>query len=224
MLLTLPIAAGGLEGLIWLIIALFWVVAQLIARGRQSGSPKPRPRPEPSKRRAPPLEQEMREFLERVGGKEEQEQPRTPPPPPTRRETAPPEERPPRSPPRTLGEHASAKHEDAQRRMRERQRAVAAALQESAGAELPEIKARPQWGMETPGDTTHPIVTTKSFLVKLGSLRMPLTRVPLLTSYQSHPSATAPRLRDNASIRRAMLHHFLLGPPKAFEEDSLHRF
>lgn len=70
----LPIAAGiGVEGIIWLIILIFWGIAQAIQKSRRSGPGAP-------PRRAPiPIDDDLREMLEQLTG-----QPSAPPRPTTR--------------------------------------------------------------------------------------------------------------------------------------------
>lgn len=98
---TLPIAAGiGIEGIIWLIILIFWGIAQAVQQSRRG---KPGSAPPPSRRTPTPIDNEIREMLEQLSGRpagnatsetrgdlltdeaEEEMEPPPPPPPPIRR-------------------------------------------------------------------------------------------------------------------------------------------
>ncbi len=61
--MNLPIAAGiGIEGIIWLIILVFWGIAQAVQKSRR-GAPGAPPRRTPL-----PLDDELREMLEQLTG------------------------------------------------------------------------------------------------------------------------------------------------------------
>lgn len=60
----LPIAAGiGIEGIIWIIILVFWGIAQMVQKSRRGKSPPGTPA-----RPASPMETELRDLLEQLSG------------------------------------------------------------------------------------------------------------------------------------------------------------
>ncbi|HMP77339.1 MAG TPA: hypothetical protein PKE12_13675 [Kiritimatiellia bacterium] len=63
----LPIAAGiGIEGIIWLIILIFWGIAQTIQQSRRK---RPGAPPPPGGRPASPIDEDIREMLEQLSGR-----------------------------------------------------------------------------------------------------------------------------------------------------------
>lgn len=61
---TLPLAAGiGIEGIIWVIILIFWAIAQVVQKSRGSQR-RPGMPPRPSS----PMQDELRELLEQLSG------------------------------------------------------------------------------------------------------------------------------------------------------------
>lgn len=62
----LPIAAkAGVEEIIWVVILIFWGIAQMVAKSRKSKQP---PRPYPG-RRPTPHDQDVRELMEQLAGR-----------------------------------------------------------------------------------------------------------------------------------------------------------
>lgn len=93
---VLPIAAGiGIEGIIWVIILIFWSIAQYVQKSRaaQRRPPIPGRPPLPQAPRPPPtkMETDLQELLRELTGQptadqdEEEEEPIQPAPPPIRR-------------------------------------------------------------------------------------------------------------------------------------------
>ncbi|MCZ7591500.1 MAG: hypothetical protein M5U15_04800 [Kiritimatiellae bacterium] len=62
---TLPIAAVGVEEIIWVVILIFWGIAQMASKARKAKQP---PRPYPG-RRPTPHDQEIREMMEQLAGR-----------------------------------------------------------------------------------------------------------------------------------------------------------
>lgn len=109
----LPIAAGiGIEGIIWLIILIFWGIAQAVQKSRNSRRPGSPPAPSSTRRTASPFDDELREMLEQLAGRtstptraeavedmEDEEEFTPAPPPPPRPQRPPPVQRPAHQPP-----------------------------------------------------------------------------------------------------------------------------
>lgn len=66
----LPIAAKeiGIEGIIWVVILIFWSIAQLIQKSRKQSRTNP-PRNTPPRPTAPPIDNDVRELLEQLAGR-----------------------------------------------------------------------------------------------------------------------------------------------------------
>lgn len=66
----LPIAAKeiGVEGIIWVVILIFWSIAQLIQKSRKQSRTSP-PRNTPPRHTTPPIDNDVRELLEQLAGR-----------------------------------------------------------------------------------------------------------------------------------------------------------
>ena len=73
------------SGMIWLVIAFFWVIAQLFgraARSKKRSSMEPAPEELDEEETNQGIEDELREFLESLSGQKERKKPAPEPPPP----------------------------------------------------------------------------------------------------------------------------------------------
>lgn len=189
----------GLEGLIWIVFAILYGVAQLISRGRKKppahGPVSPAPGPEDDGYEAP--EEEIRRFLESLTGAPARPQPApasvpSPPPPPRRRYMKKAE---PAQAPRPQQDHRAS----------------------------PPLAARPSTPEpEVPLmtlSTCSTIGKTNSFLVNLNSQRLHMMRVSIPTLRTTTHSVQPPELKRRGAFRRAMLSHIILSSPLAMGED-----
>lgn len=213
MMRTLPIAAGGIEVIIWLVVFLFYSLAQLANKKRKSGQPPGRPtrpaRPRPPGRTA---EDELKDFLEKLSGQAPAAPPKprpAPPPPPTPRRAPAPVRTTVAAPVSDLMQtEARVISEDRPSRARPipqpRRARTAASLFED---------------VQTPA---HPTVKPSSFMVGLKGLSMPLMKIRFAMPHSQHPAGVQVRIRGPQELKKAMLHQVLLGPPLALREDPTH--
>lgn len=207
----LPIAAGiGIEGIIWLIILIFWGIAQLVQRSRTSQRGPGQPR-----RPASPMESELQEILEQLSGQkpveEEEEEAevefeapkpapvvrRPPPPPPTTRRRPPVEVRRPAAAP--LSRAFEAIPEMAE------MRADIAPLSADMSAAVSAFFAQ---GMNA---------RTMSLKSQYVHLRGMAFHVPVGLARHGEPVLSLDELRAPRTFSRIMLASMVLNPPKALE-------
>lgn len=183
------IANGAAEGIIWLVIIIFWGIAQLLnaiknsQRNSDSGKPHQQ-RPNNRPNRPPPAS--LPDFLEAIL---EQKQTQAPPPTPVRKPRPEPVQPAP-------APALSAKEEELRETKRRRD-----AEQEGA------FSARP----------SETISGMRSF--KLPSIKLPTTGNPLSHNKVKRKPKMAFDLRNNNNLKRAVLTRILIGPPKALAED-----
>lgn len=220
----LPIAESEfLEGLIWLVIAFFWVIVQIVSRGKQKGSPRRTPgRPPIPRPSASPLEDELREFLESLGQSPEVEEPpaRTAPPPRTAPTGArrPPAARPPAKPAPVARRQAPAAtpppatsdlmETGTQPRPTSFQQAVRESAARLGVSALSSISSRRE---------LKPVGGNALVMVGLEAMRMPDLRLTFAAAKSGPPPPFAEKLVGRENLRRALIGHFILGPPKALD-------
>jgi hypothetical protein len=210
----LPVAEGDLVQLvIWIVIFLFYGLAQLLQKGKKGGNRQapPRPRPAPASPR-----DELREFLESLATSAEVETEEEPvfelppeprplvrpvaPPPPAHHKRERPRVEPPRPQPRPEPAPAFAR----------------------APAHRPEPPRA--WATEAQRKDvkhyTHSTVSAKAFMVSTRGLKMPSLHVRTARSpHATQANATKPALRGRQALKQAMVHHIVLGPPRGLKED-----
>lgn len=217
---TLPIAAGiGVEGIIWLIILIFWGIAQAIQKSRR-GTPGSPPRRTPS-----PLDDDIREMLEQLAGRpaskptqapgkdilleDEEDEDAAPslPPPPVRQQRPPPVRAAPPRPP------------------------IQPAPQ-SAYRRPPTPVAKPPFVIPALADIA-PIITADEYAAASLSARSGLNAPGLsmrmkgmslqgmatmpsgsLARHHGSPLLDVQELRNQASLRKAVLAKMILDPPR----------
>ena len=217
-LTPLPLAEGGFEILIWLVILSFYGIAQLIQKAKGKEQPGKRPaqeRPTPTT-----AEQELREFLESLAGNDEAEEDRPAPPPAAVPQRAPAPQQPARPAPVAVAHRTVVPPpkpfelellEAEQRVEREPARHQPAAVPRArqarpADSEFSDVE-----------EFSHPTISSKNFLVGLGGLKMPSMRLSMVTPHSRHAGAIKPRLRRGDDLKRAMVDRTVLGPPVALQ-------
>ncbi len=211
----LPIAAGiGLDAIIWLVILVFWAIAQVLQKSKGRGAPGQPPRRTPS-----PIDDEIREMLEQLAGRppsretastveveeefEEIEQPPArpapPPPPPrrnpqpvrvARRETAPPPVRPAYTPPARLDETY----------------------------DLPELKTlRPSGEFAEEMKAAAALMSAGGMSMSVKGMNMRSTSLSSASSRSTGgiPPLSLAELRDSASLKKFILGKMVLDPPRS---------
>jgi len=187
------IANGAAEGIIWLIIIIFWGIAQLVNAimnsQRKSDPGKPRPTRRNTERKRPEPPASLPDFLEEIlAGKQTQ----APPPPPARKPRPEPAQPAPPAPTPAF----SAKEEELREVKRRRD-----AEQADAFGERPSER----------------VAGMRSF--KLPSLKLPTTGNPLSHNKVKREPRIAFNLRNNDNFKRAVLTRIVIGPPKALADD-----
>ena len=213
----MPIAAGiGIEGIIWLIILIFWGIAQAVQKSRR-GAPGAPPRRTPG-----PLDDDLREMLEQLAGRTstpprqpaptatsfedeeiEEELARTaPPPPPVRprpqpiqrpRQTTRPAHKPApvRMPPPAIPQFAASEYADLTPKLSAGE--IAADLSVRSGLNAPGLSMRMK-GMSLQGMATMPTGN--------------------LSRRHGQPVLNPADLRNPESLRKAMLAKMILDAPR----------
>ena len=215
-------AGGGAEAFIWIILAVFWVIAQLISKAARRLPPtRPQSAPRPQPRQAVPSE--LQEFLNSIAElqREEQQrqgQPAAAPPPldvpmrpiPYGQTAAPVAAQPPPS-------------QQFKRKQKGKQHPKATAPAQHREAvradSVPQPPDATPWQphMSSLSTTQQRTDTARQFLAATESaFKM---KMPSMTPGSQHRKAS-PRLqkmlKGKAALRQAMLSRIVLGPPKAF--------
>lgn len=215
----LPIAAGiGIEGIIWLIILIFWGIAQAVQKSRNARRPGG---PAAPGRPAAPFDDELREMLEQLSGRSaapergefveeiELEDERPAPPPPPRPKPPPPPRREPR-PPRPV-QHAHARPpQRPSRPLPPIEPLEPGAIPEMAAAisaeDFAAASASLRSGLNAPG-----------LSMRMKGMRMQgIATMPSGNPSGRHgaPLLTLRDLRDERQLRRAILAKAILDPPR----------
>lgn len=235
----MPMANGGvsLEAIIWLIILVFWGIAQFIQKAREAGRPArptrpPRPPPES------PLDDELKRMLEELTGmpsresgttvlEEEPIEPSAETPPP--RPTPPPVQRPsrPGAPTRPKPVHARVRFPPPETEKPPPVPVVvpppATVSVEVAGGVASAHRAHTA-AREHPAEVEGVRAVGRLAMAGIGSAAMQSRivrspRVPLLTTRLTGqlgaPLIVARELRDREELKRAFLAKMILDPPLA---------
>jgi len=239
-------AEGGIEGLIWLVLFVFWVVAQVFSRKAKQSRGKPG-RPPPSPGKSQTTEQSLQDFLERLnesmGG---QPVPKEPPPPtPTERELHPTiqkyeeRQRQKKQPPAPQPRHATpppppgtAAHRETHPEIKAQRQRRKSVIEERA-ARMQEIMSKAARESSTSayktdltdeGDRrfTSP-VNTRSQIVSLRGLRMSLPRIKMPSMHRAPPSSIKLEIKSGADVKRAIVARIVLGPPRALAPETYDR-
>ncbi len=225
------LAQNGIGGevIVWLIIAFFWVVAQLFSRTKERGQGRqrsPNRKPE-TEEEARTLEKEMRQFFEELGADPPAVQ-EVQPPPVTQRQAP---------PPMPEAERSTRRSRDARRRMRfdrtEEQRrpvelprapvsddvrlgAIDTTLDESAlNTEL--AYALPDHRRD---ESVNAFVNPRTLLVNLNYLRMNMPIIPISGLSTTGENRPRPQLKGRAALRDAITAQLILSNPLAMGEDK----
>lgn len=209
---------GG-EAIIWLIIAFFWVVAQLASRAKEkaarrrleegpSETSQQQPQ-EPANERG--FENEMRRFFESIGAEveEEEEDAPAPPPPPRRRRAA-------RAEPKSAPIH-----------LVERRPAPEPAI---ADTNLGDIDSsiddsaldtdRAYALTEHRTESMNAFVDPRTLLVNLNYLRMNMPMIPVAGLDTTHEARPRPVIHGRHALRDALTTQIILSNPLAMGEDK----
>lgn len=220
------LAQNGIGGevIVWLIIAFFWVVAQLFSRTKQGrgreGSAKRAPATEEEART---LEQEMRQFFEELGAEPPEVQEERPPararkqaPPPM------PEAR------RTARRRARPDVADEQRMQQPielpREPVLSDARLGSIDTALDERALDTDLAYALPDrqreESLNAFVNPRTLLVNLNYLRMNMPIVPITGLSTTSENRPRPHLRGRAALRDAITSQLILSNPLAMGEDK----
>jgi hypothetical protein len=224
------IVAAGPEGILWLIIAIIYLVVQGIASRKSKGkrpAPPGRSRPaapqpmgpsEPEAER--PIEDQLREFLETLGQPSDVFE--LPKPPELREE--PPEvvAPPPLRPARRRAREARAPASTPALPTRAASftgpqpiEALGVVETVTTVSTISAISAESSTRMIS----TSPLLSSRAFQVDLKGLRMPMQRIPTGLRRAGEGGGESLDLHQRANLRKALLHQFILGKPRAaFEE------
>lgn len=191
-------ADSGLDALIWIILALFWGLGQILARKRPPrGGVRPPAAPAPGQ---PPLQQQIERFYELVTGETLPREPEAPPPQPVpRRPVAP-----------RVVVHTR------------RQPAYPAAARQVASPGAPPHAPPPPVEPAAPA-SAEPVpapevvlrtIRRRQIIAMPGLKNIHFKLVHMqLTQRRSPAGARRPALRSHAALREALLHRIVLGPP-----------
>lgn len=186
-------ADSGLDALIWIILALFWGLGQILARKRTPrNGERPPSAPAPAR---PPLQQQIERFYELVTGETLPREPApTPPQPAPRRPVAP------RVVVHTLRQPARP----------------AAARRVAAPASPPPVEPEAPAGA-APAPAPEAVLRNmrrRQIMAMPGLKNIHFKLVHMqLTQRRSPAGARRPALKSHAALREALLHRIVLGPP-----------
>ena len=214
----LPIAAGiGLDAIIWLVILVFWAIAQVIQKSKGRGAPGQPPRRTPS-----PIDDEIREMLEQLAGRppsretastveveEEFEEIEEPPARP-----APPPPPPPRRNPQPV--RLTRREPPAPVRPAPAPRPLAAAFDTTY--DLPDLKtitASGEFAEEMKAAGALMSAGAMSMSVKGMNMRSTSLSSSSGRSTGGIPSLSLAELRDTAALKKFLLSKMVLDPPRA---------
>jgi hypothetical protein len=205
---TLPIAAGiGIEGIIWVIILIFWGIAQVVQKSRRPSQRPPGQPPRP----VSPMENELRDLLEQLSGQpprtvveeaeelpaemEEEEEP----PPPVQRRPPPPPARPQRTAAsvRAVRPGSPAPYQIFREVEQELPREPSAALLAEIADEMPALK---------PASVSQVL-----------SMRGMAMHIPVGQTRHGRPIFNPRELRTPHTLRQIVMARLMLDPPKALE-------
>jgi hypothetical protein len=236
-----PPVAAGLDVIIWMVVLVFWAIAQASQQKkrqqrRQQGLPpeEPRPAPDSTEPVGSPLDDPFRELMETL--RRSQEEKTEPPPAPVAPARPMPRPLPPRAPtpphrPVVRPQFETSRRPDPLVRRRATAPAATPAPAmarhfEAAPPPLPE----PEYDYTIPearlapleGDFRKQVFSLADKSAGMGMATVPLPSMSVPTVRMSYrPTAAGPAyagaafhgLRSRDALRRAMLHRIILGPP-----------
>ena len=194
-------ADSGADAVIWLVLGVFWLIAQAISKLRGGSRPPPRPPPIESDERS--IEEDLRTLFEQISG--QQQPPQPPPPPPITKAMKPVpygagkrHQRPP-----NVKQKSAGRFPPAQQAVPELPHAVAEAPQEFHEIHaLP--KARSRGGMFKESTFGFNAITT------------PLPALlPLGVNAEGRGAQLRELVKGRRQFKRAMISQIVLGPPRA---------
>ena len=224
---------GG-EAIIWLIIAFFWVVAQLFSRAKEKARAREMDQEPMAEQSQLPEEQErsfeteMRRFLENIGAEpadvEEQDEPV---PAPSRQPTR--SRRPLRRPDRQVEREAARRREPAQAvappplpsrpsaadQLESRLGDMDTSIDESA-LDLEQAYAL----RETRDHGAHAFMDPRTLLVNLNYLRMNMDIIPITGLSATSEERRRPTIKGRQALRNAVTSQLILSNPLAMGEDK----
>lgn len=213
-------ADSGADKIIWILLAVFWVIAQLLTKGRGKGS-LPQPPPAPP-RPGPSIEDDLKQLFETIsrtaGGAEAG--PKSPPPPPPA---------PMRPIPYGFRPKPATSPPPQRRPIRTRLVPTEAARVTSARPQEPSTAAPAPEALR-PMSAASLTETAMSHRAQPGSMTIPLSKVlpsaghsfklpamsiatGILYARGTHGNRV---FRGRGALRRAVISRIVLGPPKAF--------
>ncbi len=222
------IAQNGLggEAIIWLIIAFFWVVAQLVSRAKEKTARQQYSKPResttsdrewepPPKKHEPSLEEEMRRFFESIGAEEPAEE-AVPPPPPRRPAGQTVRREPPQPPihivardrepvPMPTPDLENVRLGDIDTRIDE------SVLDTDRAYALPDHRI---------DENINAFVNPRTLLVNLNYLRMNMPLIPVAGLDTAQGSRHRPTLHGRKALREAIVTQLILSNPLAMGEDK----
>ncbi len=215
-------ADSTVENIIYILLALAWVVIQLVARNAKRKMEEPPAGPTRSPPRPPPSvldpEEELRRFLRELSG----ETTTSPAPPPisTAPAPAPPPAFAPPSPPPLMPSKAGRAHAEKVRRKPKSPSAAAFPPPHSAvvGTDRWEAPSVPPAAAYTEPARAAVPLTPRSSLSFSVPLPSPRSVGAFSTTFgpRSRRRLGDLRLRDRRTLRKAVLYQAILGPPRAF--------
>ncbi len=222
---------GG-EAIIWLIIAFFWVVAQVVAKAKEArlkrtiADDEEQPAPDaPPEAKERGFERQMREFFEQLGVEEVEEKaappspprPPAPPPRPSQRATRARPARPARVPVAAQPPPRPQVTLDAPTPpVQETQLGdIDTTLDESA-LDTEQAYALREWRSEN----MNAFVNPRTLLVNLNYLRMNMPIVPIRGLESTDETRPRPRLTGRQALRESITNQIILSNPLAMGEDK----
>lgn len=195
-------ADSGADAVIWLVLGVFWLIAQAISKLRGGSRPPPRPPPIESDERS--IEEDLKTLFEQISG-QQQAPPPPPPPPPIAKPLKPVPygagkryQRPP-----NVKQKSAGRFPPAQQVVPQLPHAIAEAPQEILEIRaLP--KARSRGGMFKESTSGFNAITT------------PLPALlPLGVNTEGHGEHLRQLIKGRRQFKRAMISQIVLGPPRA---------
>lgn len=234
---------GFLSFLLYLIIAVIWVVGKLMQQrdarrkvedlkrrreerereSRRTGRPaEPEPVPSPSRPMPAPsrsLEDELQEFLGRMAGLPKEPEPLPPPPPPPQKRPVHPGSSKPAADSRGRRPSAGINPPAALRSGAETDGIESYAKIQDI-EDIAELELDPDKASFAGPDL---LLNVRSMMIDLSrsSVRIPTVRIPTMRTV--HTRTAKPDLEDSKALKHAIVSGILLNPPKALTPDPFHQ-
>ncbi len=194
-------ADSGADAIIWLVLAVFWLIAQAISKMRGGSRPPPRPPPIESGERS--IEEDLRTLFEQISGQQQAPPPLPPPPVSKPMKPVPYGAGKRHSRPPTVKQKAAVRVPPAQQVVSQLPSAIADAPQE-----IHEIRALPR--ARSRGGMF------KESTFAFNAIKTPLpTLLPLGVTAEERGAQLRELVKGRRQLKRAMINQIVLGPPRA---------